>query len=118
MTDVVRLEIQGDIALITVNNPPVNALGQAVREGLLKAFQHAEADQHVRAVALVCEGNTFIAGADIKEFGKPPQAPSLPEVIEVIEGCNKPSVAAIRSEERRVGKEWVRQCISRGSREH
>ncbi len=95
MTDVVRLEVQGDIALITVNNPPVNALGQAVREGLLQAFQQAEADQQVRAVALVCEGSTFIAGADIKEFGKPPQAPSLPQVIEVIEGCNKPSVAVI-----------------------
>ncbi len=95
MTDVVRLEVQGDIALITVNNPPVNALGQSVREGLLKAFQRAEADQQVRAVALVCEGNTFIAGADIKEFGKPPQAPSLPEGIEIIEGCSKPSVAVI-----------------------
>lgn len=95
MTEAVRLEIQGEIALIKVNNPPVNALGQVVREGLLTAFQRAEADQQVRAVVLVCEGNTFIAGADIKEFGKPPQAPSLPEVIEVIEGCNKPSVAVI-----------------------
>jgi 3-hydroxyacyl-CoA dehydrogenase len=95
MTDAVRLELQGEIALITVNNPPVNALGHAVREGLLQAFQNAEADTQVRAVVLVCEGNTFIAGADIKEFGKPPQAPSLPEVIEVIEGCSKPSVAVI-----------------------
>ena len=95
MTEAVRLELQGEIALITVNNPPVNALGQAVREGLLQAFQSAEADAQVRAVVLVCEGNTFIAGADIKEFGKPPQAPSLPEVIEVIEGSSKPSVAVI-----------------------
>ena len=95
MTDAVRLELQGEIALITVNNPPVNALGHAVREGLLQAFQNAEADTQVRAVVLVCEGNTFIAGADIREFGKPPQAPSLPEVIEVIEGCSKPSVAVI-----------------------
>lgn len=95
MTDVVRLEFQGEIALITVNNPPVNALGQAVREGLLQAFQSAEADAQVRAVVLICEGSTFIAGADIKEFGKPPQAPSLPEVIEVIEGSGTPSVAVI-----------------------
>jgi len=95
MTDAVRLELQGNIALITVNNPPVNALGQAVREGLQNSFQRAEADPQVQAVALVCEGNTFIAGADIKEFGKPPQAPSLPEVIEIIEGCSKPSVAVI-----------------------
>ncbi len=95
MTDAVRLEVQGEIALITVNNPPVNALGQAVREGLLQAFQRAEANAQVRAVVLACDGNTFIAGADIKEFGKPPQAPSLPEVIEVIEGGSKPSVAVI-----------------------
>ncbi|MCQ4286453.1 3-hydroxyacyl-CoA dehydrogenase NAD-binding domain-containing protein [Pseudomonas stutzeri] len=95
MTEAVRLELQGDIALITVNNPPVNALGHAVREGLLQAFRSADADAQVRAVVLVCEGNTFIAGADIKEFGKPPQAPSLPEVIEVIEGSSKPSVAVI-----------------------
>jgi 3-hydroxyacyl-CoA dehydrogenase len=95
MTDVVRLELQGEVALITVNNPPVNALGQAVREGLLQAFQSAEADPQIRAVVLVCEGSTFIAGADIKEFGKPPQAPSLPEVIEVIEGSGTPSVAVI-----------------------
>ncbi|WP_120994395.1 3-hydroxyacyl-CoA dehydrogenase NAD-binding domain-containing protein [Stutzerimonas urumqiensis] len=95
MSDVVRLERRGAIALITVNNPPVNALGVAVRQGLQQAFQAAEADPEVKAVALVCEGNTFIAGADIKEFGKPPQSPSLPEVIEVIEGLGKPSVAVI-----------------------
>ena len=95
MTDAVRLDSRGDIALISVNNPPVNALGQVVREGLLKAFRSAETDPQVRAVALVCEGSTFIAGADIKEFGKPPQSPSLPEVIEVIEGMGKPSVAVI-----------------------
>lgn len=95
MSDVVRLERRGAIALITVNNPPVNALGVAVRQGLQQAFQAAEADPEVKAVALVCEGSTFIAGADIKEFGKPPQSPSLPEVIEVIEGLGKPSVAVI-----------------------
>ncbi|WP_313055334.1 3-hydroxyacyl-CoA dehydrogenase NAD-binding domain-containing protein [Pseudomonas lopnurensis] len=95
MTEVVRLENRGEIALITVNNPPVNALGQAVRQGLLQAFRAAEANTAVRAVVLACEGNTFIAGADIKEFGKPPQAPGLPEVIDAIEGCSKPSVAVI-----------------------
>lgn len=95
MTDVIRLERRGDIALILVNNPPVNALGHAVRKGLLDAFQEADEAPEVTAVVLVCEGPTFMAGADIKEFGKPPQAPSLPEVIEVIEGCRKPSVAVI-----------------------
>lgn len=95
MSEVVRLERRGDIALITVNNPPVNALGVAVRSGLLQAFERAEADTEFRAVVLLCEGTTFIAGADIKEFGKPPQSPSLPEVIEIIEAGSKPSVAVI-----------------------
>ncbi len=95
MTEVVRLEKRGEIALITVDNPPVNALGQAVRQGLLQAFRAAEADAAVRAVVLACAGNTFIAGADIKEFGKPPQAPALPDVIDAIEACGKPSVAVI-----------------------
>ena len=95
MSELVRLQKRGEIALVIANNPPVNALGQAVREGLLRAFQAAEADSQVQAVVLVCEGSTFFAGADIKEFGKPPVAPSLPEVIDAIEGCNKPSVAVI-----------------------
>ncbi len=95
MTDVVRLERLGAIALVTVNNPPVNALGVAVRQGLLHALRAAEADAEVRAVALVCAGGTFFAGADIKEFGQPPQAPGLPEVIAAIEACAKPWVAAI-----------------------
>ncbi len=95
MAEFVRLQRHGAIALIIVDNPPVNALSQPVRQGLQQAFQAADADPEVLAVALVCEGNTFIAGADIKEFGKPPQSPSLPEVIEVIEGARKPSVAVI-----------------------
>jgi len=95
MSELVRLQRRDEIALIIADNPPVNALGQALRQGLLQAFQAAEADSQVRAVVLVCEGSTFFAGADIKEFGKPPVAPSLPEVIDVIEGCSKPSVAVI-----------------------
>jgi len=95
MSELVRLQRRDEIALIIADNPPVNALGQALRQGLLQAFQTAEADPQVRAVVLVCEGSTFFAGADIKEFGKPPVAPSLPEVIDVIEGCSKPSVAVI-----------------------
>ncbi|WP_313280310.1 3-hydroxyacyl-CoA dehydrogenase NAD-binding domain-containing protein [Stutzerimonas balearica] len=95
MAEFVRLQRHGAIALIIVDNPPVNALSQPVRQGLQQAFQAADADPAVLAVALVCEGNTFIAGADIKEFGKPPQAPSLPDVIDSIENSRKPSVAVI-----------------------
>jgi len=95
MSDVVTLERKGAIAVVTVNNPPVNALGIAVREGLQNSFKAAEADPDVKAIVLICEGSTFIAGADIKEFGKPPQEPSLPEVVNGIEAGSKPSVAVI-----------------------
>ena len=95
MSDVVTLERHGAIAVVRVNNPPVNALGIAVREGLQNSFNAAEADPAVKAIVLVCEGSTFMAGADIKEFGKPPKSPGLPEVVNGIEAGNKPSVAVI-----------------------
>ncbi len=117
MTDVIRLERRGDIALILVNNPPVNALGHAVRKGLLDAFRQADEAPEVTAVVLVCEGPTFMAGADIKEFGKPPQAPSLPEVIEAIEGCNKPSVAVIHGTALGGGLEVALGCHYRIARQ-
>ncbi len=95
MSDAVTLERHGAIAVVRVNNPPVNALGIAVREGLQNSFEAAEADPEVKAIVLLCEGSTFMAGADIKEFGKPPKSPSLPEVVASIEAGSKPSVAVI-----------------------
>lgn len=86
---------ENDIAVITVNNPPVNALGQAVREGLLSCALAAAADEQVKALLIVCEGRTFIAGADIKEFGKPLAEPSLPSLITQIEMLEKVVVSAI-----------------------
>ena len=85
----------GDILIVTSNNPPVNALGHAVREGLVKAIEQADADDAVKAVVIRCEGQTFFAGADISEFGKPMQMPMLPMVVDIIENCTKPVVAAI-----------------------
>jgi 3-hydroxyacyl-CoA dehydrogenase len=95
MNDVVRLERSDVIAVVTVNNPPVNALSAAVRRGIFDAIKSAGADPQVQAVVLSCAGRTFIAGADITEFGKPPQPPSLVEVISEIENCPKPVIAAI-----------------------
>ena len=63
----------GDVLIVLSNNPPVNALGAAVRQGLVAAIEEAEADDSVKAVVIACEGQTFFAGADITEFGKPPQ---------------------------------------------
>jgi 3-hydroxyacyl-CoA dehydrogenase len=73
----------------------VNALSAAVRQGLVEAIEQAEADEGVKAVVIACEGQTFFAGADITEFGKPPIMPWLPQVVDRIEDCTKPVVAAI-----------------------
>ncbi|WP_298839647.1 3-hydroxyacyl-CoA dehydrogenase NAD-binding domain-containing protein [uncultured Roseobacter sp.] len=85
MTDKVNYRRLGDIAVIRIANPPVNALGQAVRAGLQDCMDRAEADDGVRAVLLVGDGRTFIAGADIREFGKPPAEPHLPDLCNRIE---------------------------------
>lgn len=95
MSDVVSYNREGAIGVITVNYPPVNALSHAVRSGLLEALEQGQADADAKAILLVCEGRTFIAGADIREFGKPMQEPGLPAVVEAIESSAKPVVAAI-----------------------
>lgn len=92
---VVSVEKRGEIAVISVNNPPVNALSHGVRDGILNHIEACDADDSVKAIVIACEGRTFIAGADIKEFGKPPQAPHLPDVVQRIEDTGKPVVAAI-----------------------
>jgi 3-hydroxyacyl-CoA dehydrogenase len=81
--------------VLTVNNPPVNALSQHVRQGLHEGVKQAIADAAVSAIVITCAGRTFIAGADITEFGKPPVAPGLHEVLDLIEGSPKPVVAAV-----------------------
>jgi 3-hydroxyacyl-CoA dehydrogenase len=85
----------GDVLIVLSNNPPVNALAAAVRQGLVAAIEQAEGDESVKAVVIACEGQTFFAGADISEFGKPMQMPMLPTVVDAIEACSKPVVAAI-----------------------
>ena len=85
----------GDVLIVTSNNPPVNALGAAVRQGLVAAIEEAQGDQAIKAVVIRCEGQTFFAGADISEFGKPMVMPMLPQVVDIIENCSKPVVAAI-----------------------
>ena len=85
MSDKIAYDRQGSIAILTVQNPPVNALSHAVREGLWDRMAQAEADDGVRAVLIVGEGRAFFAGADITEFGKPPKEPHLPDLINRIE---------------------------------
>ncbi len=95
MSEVVKVERHDAVAIVTVNSPPVNALSAAVRKGIADGVKSAQADDSVKAIVIACAGRTFIAGADITEFGKPPQSPSLHEVIEVIENSSKPVIAAI-----------------------
>jgi len=95
ITQSVDLETRGRVAVLTVDNPPVNALSQHVRKGLHEGLGRAAADGAVQAVVIVCAGRTFIAGADITEFGKPPVEPGLHAVLDLIEGSPKPVVSAI-----------------------
>ncbi|MGF6738350.1 3-hydroxyacyl-CoA dehydrogenase NAD-binding domain-containing protein [Paraburkholderia atlantica] len=93
--DVVTRELRGKVLLVTIDHAPVNALSADVRRGLLAAIEAADADRAVEAVLIVGAGRNFIAGADIREFGKPPVPPSLPDVCNRIEACAKPVIAAL-----------------------
>jgi len=91
----VTLSKQGLIAVITINNPPVNVLSHAVRQGIVTCLNTAGNDNKVKAIIIQCSGRTFIAGADISEFGKPPLAPHLPDVLAQLDQCRKPVIAAL-----------------------
>ncbi|MEX2409342.1 MAG: enoyl-CoA hydratase/isomerase family protein, partial [Rhodovibrionaceae bacterium] len=95
MSDVVSYRREGSIGLIRVDSPPVNALGQAVRAGLLEAVRQGIGDADAQVLVLSAAGRTFMAGADIKEFGKPQGDPQLREVIAAFEAAPKPVVAAL-----------------------
>ncbi|SUZ31166.1 Fatty acid oxidation complex subunit alpha [Roseibaca ekhonensis] len=101
---------EGDIARVTLDNPPVNALGQAQREGLADAVAQTNAMDGLRAVVLHCAGRSFVAGADIREFGKPPEPPHLPDVLAQIEGARVPWVAAIHGTALGGGLELALAC--------
>ena len=94
-TSPIRTERHGDVLVIISNNPPVNALGAAVRTGLEAGIKEGLADAGIKAMVIRCDGRTFFAGADITEFGKPMTGPGLGTVIDIIEAADKPVVAAI-----------------------
>jgi 3-hydroxyacyl-CoA dehydrogenase len=91
----VTIDFHDDVSVILIDNPPVNALSWHVRQGLKDMFEQALANVSVKAIVLRCKGSTFIAGADITEFGKPPQGPDFNDVLNMIEAAGKPVVAAI-----------------------
>ena len=110
---VVSVYAQNGVALVTIDNPPVNAASAAVREGLARALARTEADRGVSAVILHCAGMTFVAGADISEFGGTPLKPHLPDVIDDIERASKPWVAALHGTVLGGGLEMAMGCHAR-----
>jgi 3-hydroxyacyl-CoA dehydrogenase len=95
VTDQVDYNVEQTIAVITINNPPVNALSHGVREGIYKGIETASQDDSVTGIVIYCEGRTFIAGADISEFGSAPKEPHLPAVLTLLDQSTKPVVAAV-----------------------
>lgn len=106
---IVAYELRNDIGIIRINNPPVNALSQSVRSGLMQCLEMAQNDIS-KAIIIICEGRTFIAGADIFEFDKPPQKPSLPEVLSKLDNSNKFIIAAIHGSALGGGLETALAC--------
>ena len=110
MNNFVTVEVTDDIALVIISNPPVNAINQKVRSGLMTAFQTVDQDNNIRAVVLKCAGRTFMAGADIKEFDEPIADPGYHEVFRVIENCSKPVIAAMHGTALGAGLEAALAC--------
>ncbi len=90
----VRFDVEDGVGVVTIDNPPVNALGPGVRDGIVEALEQGEADPNVKAMVMIGAGRSFIAGADIRQFGKPRAMPKRP-VYDVLDGGTKPVVAAI-----------------------
>ena len=109
----VSIHTQGRVAVVTIDNPPVNASSQSVRAGLLEALATTEADPEITSVVLACAGRTFVAGADVREFDLPPVEPHLPDVIAAIEATPKPWVAAIHGMALGGGLELAMGCHAR-----
>jgi len=107
VTDLTR---EGDIAVLTINSPPVNALSADVRNGLRGGVEQAAADAAVKAIVVICAGRTFIAGADISEFGRPSKGATLPELQAALEGGPKPIIAAIHGTALGGGFEMALMC--------
>ena len=113
MSDYISIQRNGNVALVYINNPPVNAGSLAVRRGILEAIELVEHDSALIGAVLIGAGKTFIAGSDLKEFGAPLEEPQLPSVIKAIERCSKPVIAAIHGSALGGGLELALGCDAR-----
>ena len=95
ISDTVELDVNDGVAVISIDNPPVNALSESVRDGLHEAVVKADGDDSAKAILIICKGRTYIAGADIREFGQPPSGKRLFDVHDVIENASKPVISTI-----------------------
>ncbi len=109
----VEIRKEGEVALVKIDNPPVNAAGYDVRIGLANAVQELAGDDSVKVIALYAAGRTFVAGADIREFGKPPKQPVLSEVCEILEASAKPIVCVLHGSTLGGGLEIALSCQAR-----
>ena len=113
MSEYISIQRNGNVALVYINNPPVNAGSLAVRRGILEAIELVEHDSALIGAVLIGAGKTFIAGSDLKEFGAPLEEPQLPSVIKAIERCSKPVIAAIHGSALGGGLELALGCDAR-----